>query len=156
MGEDVTMQRRAPGDSPINVGGGGGAEDDPERLRSVFVDIQFDHDDYVPDPDDRDLYANELVQLWKFIIDGTEYPVTSDVTITCLNPNSNKTAKIVVSKSPFGVKFNPHDFPYDHQSRKHTSNKTNKPRIVIKVENETATFFDDPNGAMVTITALNT
>ena len=151
-----SKRKRVPGDSPITVGGGGGLGDEREN-RAVYVGIGFDHNDYVPDLDNRELYQNEEVQLWKFLIGATEYPVNGNsVTITCLNPNTNKTAQIVITKLPIGISFNPKDFPYDHHTGKHTSDKSKKPRSIIKVEDETKTLYDSPNGGLIEITALNT
>lgn len=108
---------RPPGDSPILVGGGGGF--DPA------VELSFDHDDYVPDPDNRDNFVHpELVLDYLLLNHSNRISLEPDSSVIIRYKRGGATDEIIVTADPnddvpLGVEFNPKKLKYNYQSKKH-------------------------------------
>jgi hypothetical protein len=128
----ATKKKRKRGDSPITVGGGGGHKTRNKDTRNV--DIAFDHNDLVAEGSKTYQMKGEVLR--GLHVDGLPKTVnaSSTVTITCRNPSSGKDSRVVIYGDPYGVSFNPDDYPYDFATKKHTSSKSPKPRIIVDVD----------------------
>jgi hypothetical protein len=109
-------KKKDPGDSPIMVGGGGGV--------GPMVELKFDHNDYVPDPDDRDNFINtELALNYIQLVGGDPIRLPANSEIVVEYKKGGSTGRITVEADPptvpLGVKFNPKKLKYNHQSKKH-------------------------------------
>jgi hypothetical protein len=120
------------GDSPITVGGGGGI--DP------WVDLDFDHDNYVPDPDDRDNFVNlEGTLAYIQINNGNprQLPPTSEIIVAFKKGGSNRKITIAADPPndiPLGVKFKAKELKYNYQERKHRDDGSQLVKVTINGE----------------------
>ena len=109
-----TRPRKPPfdSDSPITVGGGGGI--------GPFVESGFDHNDYVPDPEDRDNFIDDDVVLASLEVNDTATGhITRDSEIVVNFKKGGSSGKIIVTGVPLGVRFNGKKLRYNHQQKKH-------------------------------------
>ncbi len=111
-----------PGDSPINIGGGGGIGKILGRrgLIEGKIYINFDNNWYTPKPGDSEQHWNKDDEITGFtVIEGaasTPHPeadTTKTVTIHCLANNGHDSPIRIKGKS-LGVKFSLHDYEYDY------------------------------------------
>ncbi|HMJ26116.1 MAG TPA: hypothetical protein VK475_09820 [Pyrinomonadaceae bacterium] len=93
---------RQPGDSPINIGGGGG-----KRKVLPYVELWFDHDDYVPDPDDKDNFVSEANVLSSLLLNSApKGAITRNSEIVIEYKKGGNSGEIIVTGIPPGVRFN--------------------------------------------------
>ena len=118
MHQKARNEKQPPsGDSPITVGGGGGI--DP------WVELGFDHDEFVPEPDDRDRFVNPDLSLAFIQINNgnpQQLPTASEIVVEFAKGNVRR--RIIMSADPpngirLGVEFKANELRYNHQRRKH-------------------------------------
>lgn len=114
-------------DSPINIGGGGGIE--------PMVELWFDHNEYVPDPNDRDNFVNRALAFRNIEINGVSQNLGPNSTIVVEFKKGGSTKKITITASPpsvpLGVEFKGNDLRYNHQSKKHRDDGSVLKRVII-------------------------
>ena len=101
--------------SPVTVGGGGGI--------GPFVELEFDHNDYVPDPDDQDNFINPDLTLVEIQINDQEPLELSPHSEIVIQFQKGGNRKVTITAdppdTPLGVRFNPKHLKYNHQQKKH-------------------------------------
>jgi len=112
------------------VGGGGG-----KRKILPYVDAGFDHDDFVPDPDDSGdinyLSDRRVITGLDFNQSPSAYNVTRDSVITVEYRKGNNTEAVTIAGMPVGVEFNPKKLRYDHSVKKHRGNNWQLKRLLV-------------------------
>jgi hypothetical protein len=95
-------RKRPRGDSPINIGGGGG-----KRKLPPYVTLEFDHNDYAPDPDDTDNFLNEDAVLASLKLNNVSVgTITRNSTIVIDYKKGGSTGQIILTGIPLGIRFN--------------------------------------------------
>jgi hypothetical protein len=124
------------GDSPITVGGGGRKRNQSGKLvGDPYVDLSFLHDDYVPDPDDRDNFVNDLAMLASITVnDSDKGPINRDSEIIIEFKRAGDNGIITITGAPLGVDFNPKKLRYDRPIKKHRALKWTLKQITVDGE----------------------
>ncbi|HEV8587839.1 MAG TPA: hypothetical protein VGQ72_03110 [Pyrinomonadaceae bacterium] len=125
-------KRKSDGDSPINVGGGGGKR--ARNLTPPSSEIYFEHNDYILEGDTYD--KNELLELFKVSVGRpnhwTNYPAGPNSRVEIDYLLSTVTKRIIINEGGnMGVTFPQGDFPYDVGDKKHKSDRAEITRLWV-------------------------